>query len=100
MWGIGTGEKADKYTIDPSLKIGFVYQVEFQKNNYFTLSGTGSVGGNFKEHTCMADYGDIGGVHEVNCRLAAIEMPPEMTLNFLESGKPDTRVQALYKIVF
>jgi hypothetical protein len=100
IWGIGTGEKADKYTIDPSLKIGFVYQVEFHKNNYFTLSGTGSVGGNFREHTCMADYGDIGGVREVNCRLAATEMPPEMTLNFLESGIPDARVQVSYKIVF
>ena len=100
IWGAGSGERADKYTIDPSLKIGFVYQAEIRKNHLFSISGIGSLGGDFREHTCMADYGDIGGVREVNCRLAATEMPPEMTLNYLESGKPDSNFQILYKIVF
>jgi hypothetical protein len=100
IWGAGSGERADKYTIDPSIKIGFVYQAEFRKNHLFSISGIGSVGGDFREHTCMADYGGIGGVREVNCRLAATEMPPEMTLNYLESGKPDSIFQILYKFVF
>jgi hypothetical protein len=100
IWGIGTGERADKYTIDPSAKLGFVYQAELRKNQLLSVSFIGSVAGDFREHTCMADYGDIGGIHEVNCRLAATEMPPEMTLNYLESGKPDSKFQILYKIVF
>ena len=100
IWGVGTGERADKYTIDPSLKLGFVYRVEFSKNQWLSLSGTGSIAGDFREHTCMADYGEIGGVREVNCRLAATEMPPEMTLKYLESGKPDSRFQIVYNLVF
>lgn len=100
IWGFGTGEFAQKYTIDPSLHIGFTFQSEFRKRNFFTLTANTVIGGEFKEKTCVADYGEIGGIREVNCRLAATTLSPEETLQFLESGKPTTSVQVGYKYLF
>ena len=36
----------------------------------------------------MANYGDIGGVQQVNCRLAATELMPETTLSYLLHRAP------------
>jgi len=49
-------------------------------------------GGGLKEGTCVADYGDIGGVQSVNCRLAASELPPQETLKHLFNQAPHDRV--------
>jgi hypothetical protein len=40
----------------------------------------------------VADYGDIGGVQSVNCRLAASELPPQETLKHLFNQAPHDRV--------
>lgn len=50
-------------------------------------------GGRLKEKICIADYGDIGGVQRVNCRLEATELEPKETLKYLfnERKKDDNR---------
>lgn len=45
-------------------------------------------GGRLKEKTCSADYGEIGGVQTVNCRLAASTLQPAETLQYLMNEKP------------
>ena len=100
LWGFGTGEYANKYTIEPSLKIGFVYQRQINKNHSISFMADTYLGGNLKEHTCMADYGEIGGIREVNCRLAASLLTPEETLSYLEQGKQDGSIRFSYKFTF
>ena len=46
------------------------------------------LGGTLHEKSCSADYGQIGGVQEVNCRLAASTLPPAETLRYLLNEKP------------
>ena len=55
-----------------------------------------------KERACTADYGDIGGVEQVNCRLAASEMTPTETLKYLTNALPPDRhnVWVRYTLVF
>ena len=100
IWGFGTGENAEKYSISPSIQIGFTYQTELRKNSFITFTANTSLGGAFKEKTCTADYGDIGGIREVNCRLAASTLTPEETLQYLETARPASSVQVDYKLLF
>ena len=100
IWGFGTGEVAEKYTIAPSLRLGFTYQIEPRKNNRFSLTANTVIGGELREKTCTADYGGIGGVQEVNCRLAATPMTPEETLNYLEYARPESSARFTYTYVF
>jgi hypothetical protein len=100
IWGFGSGEHADKYTIYPSAQIGFAYHKQISKNHSIGVVFNTYVGGEFKEHTCIADYGEIGGIREVNCRLAATTLTPEETLNFLEYAKPPTTVYFNYNYIF
>lgn len=88
LWGLSTGEKAPKYTIDPSFKLGAVMIHHFSKSSTLTLNGYYTFGGKLKEKSCTADYGEIGGVQEVNCRLAATELPPAETLKYLLNERP------------
>ena len=93
IWGFGTGETAEKYTIAPSVRLGFVYSSEYSKNNRFSVTASTYLGGELNEHSCVADYGDIGGIREVNCRLAATTLEPEETLNYLERGTPESTIR-------
>jgi len=88
IWGVSTGEKAPKYTIDPSIKLGLVMSHEFDKRSYLSVKATTIVGGRLRESSCSADYGDIGGVQQVNCRLAASTLQPSQTLQYLHNDKP------------
>lgn len=88
IWGAGTGEKGAKYVISPSLKMGLVFQTPITKDSYLSLKATTIFGGLLKEKSCIADYGDIGGVQEVNCRLAASLLEPTQTLQYLMNDKP------------
>lgn len=94
IWGIGSGERAPKYRIAPSLHLGFAYQREISAQGFLSVSIVVPFGGRLREKTCLADYGDIGGIQEVNCRLAASELPPEQTLDFLVDmpGYEDAKV--------
>ena len=100
IWGVGTGERAEKYTIAPSIRIGFAYSAEPRRNARVSIVVNAIIGGELREQTCTADYGDIGGIREVNCRLAASPLEPEETLNYLESAKPESTVQLRYTLLF
>jgi hypothetical protein len=88
LWGISSGERGEKYMIAPSLKLGFVSQVHPREHSTLALSATTIIGGSLTELPCEADYGDIGGVQAVNCRLAAIHLEPSETLQYLVNAEP------------
>lgn len=94
IWGLGTPEKAPKYEIEPSLYLGFLYQHELFDNAFVSVRGIYPIGGKLRELSCIGDFGEIGGVQEVNCRLAADILPPAETLNFLAtaSGEFDASI--------
>lgn len=89
IYGFSSGERGEKYTIQPSLKVGFVAHKQISEHAHFTLRATTVVGGRLREKSCVADYGDIGGVQAVNCRLAATLLPPAETLGYLMDEEPD-----------
>lgn len=91
--GTSTGERAKKYVINPGLKLGVIAQAPVSKNAVLSFRATTILGGELKERSCTADYGDIGGVQEVNCRLAAATLPPAETLKYLLNEKPINRNQ-------
>ena len=88
IWGFSTGEKAEKYQISRSMTVGFAFNKPIDKTSFISVKATTIVGGNLKEKTCTADYGEIGGVQNVNCRLAASTLAPSDTLPFLFNDKP------------
>lgn len=88
IWGASTGERGSKYTVAPGLIFGAAYHTEIIKNGFLSLRGTTIVGGSLKEKSCLADYGDIGGMQEVNCRMAASPLEPSETLQYLVRDKP------------
>lgn len=83
LWGFSTGEYGEKYTVQPAGKIGFIIQHEFNEKSRISFSMTRLVAGGLKEKPCTADYGEIGGVQSVNCRLAATTLEPSATLQYL-----------------
>jgi hypothetical protein len=102
IWGFSTGERGEKYRIDPGLWIGFIYRYEITTRSEWTLSAMTLFGGNFQERTCQAYYAIIDSVETVNCRLAATPLPPKDTLRFLvrERGFRETRATLRYQIRF
>ena len=64
-------------------KIGFILQHEFNEQSRISFSMTRLMAGGLKEKPCTADYGEIGGVQSVNCRLAATTLEPSATLQYL-----------------
>jgi hypothetical protein len=89
LWGGSKGEQGEKYTIEPSLSLGFVAQRRLTPNTALTLTMRTILWGNLSEKTCEADYGDIAGVQTVNCRLAADTMPTDNTLQYLVNEEPN-----------
>ena len=91
-WGFGTGESGEKYQIDPSIKVGFVATDEVSENGLLSLSVSVVLGGYMREEACTADYGAIGGIQAVNCRLADSPMPPSETLDYLLNEPPGDQI--------
>ena len=91
IWGFSTGERGAKYRIDPSVRIGLVFLRQLGPRTHWTLRATTLLGGRLREQACVADYGDIGGVQPVSCRLAADEMQPAETLRYLLNERPGKR---------
>lgn len=87
-WGLGTGERGGKYLIEPSLKVGFLYVEPLDRQSQLSFSLSVVLGGYLKEQSCQADYGAIGGVQTVNCRMAGSILPPEETLQYLLNDPP------------
>lgn len=100
IWGISTGERAEKYVIDPALTVGFIYRWLYNKSTTISFSGMAVVGGKLKEKTCTADYGAIGGVQQVNCRLAASVLSPEETLQYLMNERPRSDNNVSIKLTY
>ena len=88
IWGFSTGERGQKYTIDPSLQLGLVYQTALSSGSSLSWRAVTQLGGKLREKPCVANYGDIGGIQQVNCRLAATELTPEATLAYLLHRAP------------
>jgi hypothetical protein len=100
LWGVGTGERGDKYSVEPSLKLGFLAQTHPSPQSTLSLSVTSIVGGSLTEKPCVADYGDLG-TYSVNCRLAATQIAPDETLKYLVSARPETMHLWLnYRVTF
>ena len=102
LWGFGTGERAPKYEIEPSIYIGVLAQHEVFENAFVSLRAVYPIGGRLRERSCTGDFGEIGGIQEVNCRLAAGLLPPSETLQFLAtaSGEIDANVSLSFTWVF
>jgi hypothetical protein len=100
IWGISTGERGSKYTIEPGLRLGFLYQSDIGKHSHISFGLTDTIGGRLKEKTCTADYGDIGGVQMVNCRLAASVLAPSATLAHVLDEKPQPVGHIRYQYFF
>ena len=92
LWGFGTGEGGAKYHIEPSLKFGFLATEPVGDGGLLSLSVTTVLGGYFREGSCTANYGAIGGVQEVNCRMAASVLRPSETLDYLVNTPPSDQV--------
>jgi hypothetical protein len=88
IWGFSTGERGEKYEIEPSLKLGLAVHAPVTRTTSVSLRATRIVGGRLRERACLANYGAIGGVQSVNCRLAASVLPPDQTLSYLFNEKP------------
>ncbi|TGQ33263.1 MULTISPECIES: hypothetical protein [unclassified Mesorhizobium] len=100
LWGFGTGEKGEKYSVEPSLKLGFLTQTHPTPKSTLSFSLTSTIGGNLTEKPCVANYGDLG-IYSVNCRLAATDMAPEETLKYLVNAKPESMHLWLnYRVTF
>jgi hypothetical protein len=83
IWGLSSGEFAPKYRIDPALHLGFTHRHEFSAMGAFSMTVIVPFWGRLRETACTADYGAIAGVQQVNCRLAASQLPPAETLGYV-----------------
>ncbi len=99
-WGFGTGERGEKYTVDPALRLGLVMQMQPSRNSVLSLSLIGLVGGKLSERTCTANYGSIGGTQTVNCRLAASALPPKETKKYMLDESPQERLRLHVRYFF
>lgn len=102
LWGFSTGEWGEKYKINPAFKVGAIVQRRFSPSSSVSFSATYLFGGRFNEKSCVADYGDIGGVQAVNCRLAASILEPSETLEYLVRTRPRDKLWfgGKYQLVF
>jgi hypothetical protein len=66
LWGASTGEHAEKFRIDPAAELGMILQGQPTPSTTLSLTLSTTLAGTLKEFPCVADYGAIGGVQEVN----------------------------------
>ncbi len=102
VWGGSLGEAGAKYRLGPSGTIGFVMRQPVGAHGTLSLEVIAQTGGALREGTCRADYGSIGGVQAVNCRLAASTLSPRQTLQYRWDLPSTTvaQVQLKYEIKF
>lgn len=83
LWGVSTGVSGEKYQMQPAGRVGLVALAAIGQHASLSLSARTTLAGRLRERPCTADYGDLGGVQQVNCRLAASELQPADTLQYL-----------------
>jgi hypothetical protein len=100
-WGLSTGESGRKYRIQPAFHLGLTWQAEVFRNATLSASVHTVLGGRLREKSCVADYGSFG-ISEVNCRLAASQLPPEETLGYLldVSARHESRISLRFEYRF
>ena len=91
LWSVSTGERGQKYRVDPEFRAGLIVQFEPVPQRFLSFLYTRSLGGALRELPCVADYGEIGGEQKVNCRLAGSALAPDETLKYLVKIKPRDR---------
>lgn len=97
IWGITTGERAPKYTIYPGVIVGATYRYALSSSSYFNFQLQSVLAGEIREKSCIANYGEIGGIQPVNCRLASTQLPPEETLQYLMNKDSGERIKIYIK---
>ncbi len=102
VWGGSLGERGTKYSLGPSGVIGMTYRRQISRRATLGVEVYGQFGGALREGSCMGDYGALGGVQEVNCRLAASTLSPRQTLDYLWNAPPsvDASVRLTYQFRF
>lgn len=102
LWGFSSGESGEKYQIMPGLHLGFAFQKAVTEQGTLSMQMLGMLGGRLQEHGCTANFGEIGGMVPVNCRLAATHLSPEETLRYLlrMSGRQEFRASLGYELRF
>ena len=83
IWGGAMGERGEKYTLGPTATLGVVFRKSIAHNLILEMEVSGIYGGKLRERACVGNFGAIGGVQRVNCRLAASLLPPKQTLDYL-----------------
>jgi hypothetical protein len=94
IWGLSTGERGQKYTIEPSFKLGLVINQTVNRHAQVSFMIARVFWGQLKEKSCLADYGVLGNESLVNCRLAATLLPPSETLKHLLHESPTDSLSA------
>lgn len=102
IWGFSTGEWGEKYVIDPSIRLGLATQFRPSAQSAIQFSASWLFKGRLREKPCIADYGEIGGMQTVNCRLAATILEPSETLKYLLRAPPKDRFSMgfSYQLIF
>lgn len=88
LWGGSLGERGPKYSLGPAGMFGVMIRRPMGRRSWLNLEAVGHFGGALRESSCLGDYGAIGGVQAVNCRLAASVLPPAQTLDYLWNTPP------------
>lgn len=92
-WGFSTGERGDKYRVQPSLIVGFQKVWTIRDSSFLTFDITARIGGHLQEDPCSANYSLSNEQVAVNCRLAASLLPPDQTLDYLWDVAPPDRLR-------
>jgi len=98
IWGGAVGERGEKYTLGPTATLGIVFRKSIAHNLTLEIEMSGIYGGRLRERACVGNFGAIGGVQRVNCRLAASLIPPKETLDYLWD-EPERAVGVLRLVV-
>ena len=98
LWGLSTGENREKYQLQPAVRLGLLAVRPLGPNASLSVSARTTFAGRLRERPCTADYGDIGGVQRVNCRLAATELAPEDTLQYLWNFRQPDHSQVMIRL--
>lgn len=88
IFGISTGESAEKYKIDPGIILGFIAQSHPRINATLTLQAGTTLFGHMTEYPCVGDYGPIIGIKTVNCRFGADPVNTDDSLKLLINQDP------------
>lgn len=83
IWGGSLGEAGEKYRLGPSATLGLALRQQVGRRGTLQLKLVMQHGGALRERSCIGDFGAIGGLQEVNCRLAASTLAPAETLQYL-----------------